>query len=496
MAAFNRLKKATYQLHESVSVDTQDNEDHTFCGIMFPIKCKDLLPVDHISIRSLAVRGQLGPMTVWISKEESELPARNNRRSQRNRNNNNTNTNNATSVFCLTKSHWNKIYEKDHDPSQHEYATLELDQPIIMKPGQIKAIYIHSTLPGDQAIVYDNSETYFHRGHFGRIGMGRHPNQNAQNPRYEDSMIQIHTGRAHVSNSIFGQMPIWGWGNAWRDQREFVGQVHYGAVYKLWNPETQIRFGPHFKDAYFNLKLCQTRWESPISKLPDECIFYILNMCRWDWFKDCQDTMKTQKDEQKRKEKQRLLEQRQRDQQEEQRRQQEEQQRQQEEAAAEQAQVATAAQGKPSAEASVCCKCPNRGQDDNDSVYEDAVEELGDNSDKDGEVIDEDFVMFGSSDEDDDDDDDYDDEEEVDEDDEDWDSDDAWEAANGYRADHNVFRFVDPEQEMDEEEEQANEEEAHQEAQRQRSFLRIHVLRALARQQDDDEDVVDMNLVF
>ena len=52
-------------------------------------------------------------------------------------------------------------------------------------------------------------------------------------------MISIFTGRAHVCNRAFGQLPIWGWGNAWRDQREFVGQLEYGAVYQLWNPETR-----------------------------------------------------------------------------------------------------------------------------------------------------------------------------------------------------------------------------------------------------------------
>ena len=34
-------------------------------GIMFPVKCKDILPVDHVVINSVAVRGALGPLTVW-----------------------------------------------------------------------------------------------------------------------------------------------------------------------------------------------------------------------------------------------------------------------------------------------------------------------------------------------------------------------------------------------------------------------------------------------
>lgn len=34
-------------------------------GIMFPVKCKDILPIDHVIINGVAVRGALGPLTVW-----------------------------------------------------------------------------------------------------------------------------------------------------------------------------------------------------------------------------------------------------------------------------------------------------------------------------------------------------------------------------------------------------------------------------------------------
>jgi hypothetical protein len=32
--------------------------------------------------------------------------------------------------------------------------------------------------------------------------------------------------------------------------------------------------------------MCQRRAESPFSKLPDDAIYYILNMMRWDWMND------------------------------------------------------------------------------------------------------------------------------------------------------------------------------------------------------------------
>ena len=77
-----------------------------------------------------------------------------------------------------------------------------------------------------------------------------------------------------------------GWGSAWRNHREFVGQLEYGIVYKLWQPERHASFGRNFQDAAHTILACQRRDESPVARLPDECIFYILNMCRWDWFED------------------------------------------------------------------------------------------------------------------------------------------------------------------------------------------------------------------
>uniref|UniRef100_A0A7S2II40 Uncharacterized protein n=1 Tax=Helicotheca tamesis TaxID=374047 RepID=A0A7S2II40_9STRA len=102
-------------------------------------------------------------------------------------------------------------------------------------------------------------------------------------------------GRAHVSERPFGTRPIWGWGNPWRDNREFVGRVSYGAVYKLWNPKKHLSFGDNFQGLTRSLFMCQRRWESPLSRLPDDCIFYILNMCRWDWANDTVENLRINK---------------------------------------------------------------------------------------------------------------------------------------------------------------------------------------------------------
>ena len=65
----------------------------------------------------------------------------------------------------------------------------------------------------------------------------------------------------------------------------------YGIVYQLWHPDRHLKFGTNFQAATHTLLACQRRNESPVCRLPDECIYYILNMCRWDWFDDAAEEM-------------------------------------------------------------------------------------------------------------------------------------------------------------------------------------------------------------
>ena len=53
--------------------------------------------------------------------------------------------------------------------------------------------------------------------------------------------------------------------------------------------------------------MCQRRWESTFSMLSDDCIFYILNMCRWDWMEDTFEDLRAHKRKIKTIEAQRVL---------------------------------------------------------------------------------------------------------------------------------------------------------------------------------------------
>lgn len=267
MAALDRPTEATYAVHEMVTVDTTDRRDHTFCGVVFPVRCKQTLPVNHIVINSISVRGRLGPLTVWVNKDSGVKNYDNNSQDERYsfRAARLSGGGKTVSSISMKKKDWTKIYEKNHKPSFQDYCELSLANPIILKPGEVRGIYVHSTLRSDEAIVYDNRKA---------------------EKTHDDDFISIYPGRAHVSERTFGTIPIWGWGNAWRDNREFVGRLNYGVVYRLWNPVQHLSFGSRFQTATKTLFGCQRRDESPFSNLPDDCIFYILNMCRWDWVED------------------------------------------------------------------------------------------------------------------------------------------------------------------------------------------------------------------
>ena len=224
---------------------------------MFPIQAKSVLPVSRLVIRSVSVRGNLGPMTVWVTNVDAL----------------GGHEGNEYSLHRLRydASSWTKIYDKSHDPSRRQYEVLDLSRtPIILEPGQTRLIYIHSAAENDLSVVYDNSRTN-------------------RSTRYTDNFLTIHSGAAHLSPEPFDRENIWGWGGAWRDRREFVGQIDFGAIYQLWSPDKHLRFGTQFQDATTTLLACQRHSESPIAMLPDECIYYILNMCRYDWFDDSSD---------------------------------------------------------------------------------------------------------------------------------------------------------------------------------------------------------------
>ena len=119
-----------------VEVDTPNNEDHTFNGVMFTIECKTELPVDFVQITGISVRGALGPLTVWVTADSWE------------------------DKFEEEKL-WTKVYERVHPASHQDFVQLTLNEPVLVPKNCSVGMYVHSKLPGDEALVYDNQRSRF-----------------------------------------------------------------------------------------------------------------------------------------------------------------------------------------------------------------------------------------------------------------------------------------------------------------------------------------------
>lgn len=191
-AADLRGETADYAIHETNTIVSRDYEDHTFCGIMFSVSIKDDLPMDFLEIECLAVRGHLGPLTVWVTEGGWEH-GKHERRSA-----------------------WTQIYSAHHAPSPRELVPLELTRPVRIRGGSRVSFYVHSALANDRAIVYDDQRYYVKR---------------------EDDFLKVEPGLAHLCNEPFGSWHPWG---SWRRKREFVGSIKYGVRYLLWNPVKEV----------------------------------------------------------------------------------------------------------------------------------------------------------------------------------------------------------------------------------------------------------------
>jgi len=153
-------------------------------------------------ITSLSVRGMLGPLTVWVSKDPDAETSDGSDTTATNPDNNTMNSSSSGigsarrrgRPLSVEKSSWTKVYEQNHPPSMQQFVDLKLDTPLKLKPDQVRGIYVHSTLGGDEAIVYDNQKGEY---------------------THKDDFMRIHPAHAHLSNEPFGNTTLWGYGSAW-----------------------------------------------------------------------------------------------------------------------------------------------------------------------------------------------------------------------------------------------------------------------------------------
>eukprot|EP00747_Dinoflagellata_sp_TGD_P102135 gnl/TRDRNA2_/TRDRNA2_168567_c0_seq2.p1 gnl/TRDRNA2_/TRDRNA2_168567_c0~~gnl/TRDRNA2_/TRDRNA2_168567_c0_seq2.p1 ORF type:complete len:323 (-),score=36.89 gnl/TRDRNA2_/TRDRNA2_168567_c0_seq2:110-1078(-) len=236
----SRPTVANYLTDVSYEVVTRDMQDHTFHGIMFDIRAKADLPVEVVHVEEIWVRGSLGPMKVWW----------------------------AVGGFQPVRTQpeaWTEVYDGFHPANFEQLTKLELQTPIPLRAGQLIGVYIHSSAWYDTSLVYDNRRAYV---------------------VHEDLFVRVLPGMAHMDHRPFGNQNPWrqfGFQGAFRANRTFVGRLKMGAKFMLWNPETHRHFPRRFRDMVLVLLLCARRPECWLNRFSTEVLFWMINMCRWDW---------------------------------------------------------------------------------------------------------------------------------------------------------------------------------------------------------------------
>jgi hypothetical protein len=101
-----------------------------------PLLSSPLLPslISHPS--SLLPLLALGPLTVWVTPDSWE------------------------DKFEEEKL-WTKVYERVHPASHQDFVQLTLNEPVLVPKNCSVGMYVHSKLPGDEALVYDNQRSRF-----------------------------------------------------------------------------------------------------------------------------------------------------------------------------------------------------------------------------------------------------------------------------------------------------------------------------------------------
>lgn len=231
--------------------DTEYHPDHTYSGIMFDIEARRLLPYQFLEIQSLSVRGELGPVKVYV-------------------------TQGSYVGKHIVPSRWVCHFDETLPASVDELCELHLQVPVRLAPGTTVGIYIHSQLPNDKGIVYSNNRS--------------------DDFSYEDRVIRIlPKGIAHTSPIPFSEHSM-RQTQAWRHHREFVGSVRYGFRLLLWTPEAHYLFPRSFRVSVFTL-LCAQHVLSrtpqvSFGSIPKELVFYIINFLPYNWFPLLQSDMR------------------------------------------------------------------------------------------------------------------------------------------------------------------------------------------------------------
>ena len=106
-----------YETDENHEMSTTDHEDHTFAGIMFTVECLDRA-IRNVVIRGVSVRGELGPMTVWVARGRWH----------------------ESRGMREDVAAWDCVFEGPAPPSFRRLHRLDLSSPVALEPGEVRSV--------------------------------------------------------------------------------------------------------------------------------------------------------------------------------------------------------------------------------------------------------------------------------------------------------------------------------------------------------------------
>jgi len=219
--------------------------NHTFNGIMGNLQSITKYPT--LEILGFMVAGVLGPTKVLVC--ENSWKAEENLK--------NTGPNPQA---------WTEIYSADLVGSRdlRKCTFIQLPQPIVLLPQQVKGFYIHCQTNHDESLAYHS--------HF----------SSEESTLCEDGLISISTGLAKVGPTPFGPSPFGR--NGWRDRRAFCGSIVYRPKKMQWSAETHDSFPVNFQNVVSFLFVEWEKEGSIFNILACEDLSAIVEYFDWDWF--------------------------------------------------------------------------------------------------------------------------------------------------------------------------------------------------------------------
>lgn len=211
-----------FPVHRLVTELQPRDVDHSFNGVIF-----DIMNKTHHSIEllSVSIGGMLGRIRIyarglpWEMDKPPIAPNPHHWWAHRDRISNNG-WSLLTDVNCLPS--WDRSFE------------IPLRKSLVLGPHEIKALYLHSSLPDDLGIQYQS---------FSKDAIVA-----------EDAHLSIHPGLGHTGSRPFDDEQGW-----YRSYRGPAGSFQYKIRPVAWSPQIHHRFPTFFKQAVWELLRCQNR---------------------------------------------------------------------------------------------------------------------------------------------------------------------------------------------------------------------------------------------